>query len=99
MTTVKHAQRGNLREQIAANVRAELARAKIRTSHLPKLVGKSQSYWSRRVLGELPFDTDDLDGLGQLLGVEPRSFLDVESDRSAGSIYFHGNESSHTPAA
>lgn len=89
---------GNHRERIAANVRAELARAQIKVSHLPRLVGGSYSYWSRRVLGELPFDTDHLDALAALVGVDPRVFLAVD-DRSAGNIYFHGNESSHTGEA
>lgn len=99
MTTVKHGLRGvpNLRERIAANVRAELARAQIRPSHLPQLVGGSQSYWSRRINGDLPFDTDNLGVLAGLLKVDMRIFLDVDSDRSAGNIYFHGSESSHTP--
>lgn len=52
-----------------------MARAKIRTNHLPKLIGKSQSYWSRRVNGELPFDTDDLVALADLVGIHPAAFL------------------------
>lgn len=87
---------GNHRERIAANVRAELARAQVKPSHLPKLVGGSQSYWSRRVNGELPFDTDHLADLAALLRVDIRAFLDVDDDRSAGNIYFHGNEFSHS---
>ena len=96
MTNVMHGLRENFRAQIAANVRAELARAQIRPAHLPKLLGKSQPYWHRRVNGQLPFDTDDLAGLATLLGVDPQRFLEVDFDRSAGSIYFHGNTSSHT---
>lgn len=96
MTTIQDAERGNLRERIAANVRAELARVKMPASRLPDKIGKSQSYWSRRVNGDLPFDTDDLYALAELLNVDIRVFLEVDDDRSAGRIYFHGNESSHT---
>jgi len=77
VTTIPSTGWGNIREQIAATVRAELSRAKVRPSHLPALIGKSQSYWSRRVNGELPFDTDDLAGLAGLLNVPMQHFVEV----------------------
>ena len=62
------------RHLVAGNVRAALARAEIRVNNLPKLVGASQPYWQRRTTGELPFSTDDLSILADLLGVDPREF-------------------------
>lgn len=62
------------RNLVAGNVRAALARAEIKVNRLPRLVGASQPYWQRRTSGELPFSTDDLSALADLLGVDPREF-------------------------
>lgn len=72
--------RSTLRSKIAAEVRAELARARISGNRLPGLVGKSQSYWSRRLTGEYAMDVDDLAALAELLGVPVTRFF-AEPDR------------------
>jgi len=67
--------RSTARGRVAASVRGKLAEAKITTNRLPQLLGKSQSYWSRRVNGDIAFDVDDLGQIGDLLGI---SFLVVD---------------------
>lgn len=57
------------RGKVAAEVRAEMARARISGSRLGKMTGKSQAYWSRRITGDVAFDVDDLATLAGLLGV------------------------------
>lgn len=66
---VRMPDRSSARGAIAAEVRAEMARARLSGNKLPRLIGKSQSYWSRRLTGDQPFDTDDLEALAGLLGV------------------------------
>lgn len=63
------------REYVAAEVRAYMARRRITGNQLPGLIGKSQSYWSRRLNGETAFDVDDLAVLGRLLDVDAVVFL------------------------
>jgi hypothetical protein len=60
---------------IANGIRAELARRRLSTNRLPTLLGKSQSYWTRRMDGTQPFDTDDLVALGSLLRMHPAELL------------------------
>lgn len=55
---------------IAANVRAELARRRIRQERLAEALDLSQSAISRRVLGERPFLAHELKIVAKLLGVE-----------------------------
>ena len=45
---------------IASNVRALLGRKRSSQTALAKVLGKSQAAASRRLNGELPFDTDEL---------------------------------------
>lgn len=78
MTVISLPGRTTQPADVAAEVRAQLGRRRVRTNHLPRLIGKSQSYWSRRVNGETPFDTDDLQALADLLGVHPASFWGID---------------------
>ena len=48
------------RQIVASNVRAVLGRKKSNQTALAKVLGKSQAAASRRLSGELPFDTDEL---------------------------------------
>ena len=45
---------------IASNVRAVLGRKRSSQTALAKVIGKSQAAASRRLNGELPFDSDEL---------------------------------------
>lgn len=56
MSTTSH----DARQVIASNVRAMLGRKKSSGSALAKALGKSQAAISRRLNGELAFDTDEL---------------------------------------
>lgn len=78
MTTAAAPDAGARSIDVAAEVRAELARTRVRPNHLPSLLGKSQSYWSRRVNGVTPFDTQDLLALAALLHVHPARFFGVD---------------------
>jgi hypothetical protein len=50
---------------------------KLTTNRLPGLLGKSQSYWHRRISGELPLDVEDLAALAWLLQVPVSRFFDA----------------------
>jgi transcriptional regulator with XRE-family HTH domain len=78
--------RGSLRGAVAGEVRAEMARAKVRTNHLPHLLGNSQSFWSRRVNGEVALDIDDLGQLAALLGVPITRFFATAPDSGDGNV-------------
>lgn len=64
-----------LRAQVAAEVRAELARQRLTQQRIVDKLGRSQAYWSRRVNGEEPFDLDDLASLAALLDVPIGRFI------------------------
>jgi hypothetical protein len=63
------------RVRIADNVNAELARKRYNTRSLPKLLGKSYSYWQRRTSGDLPFDVDELLSIAAVLDVSLETFF------------------------
>lgn len=73
-----------LRVTMAEEIRALLARKRISGVRLATAIGKSQSYVSRRLTGETPFDVDDLEGIARVLGVDITAFLPrPDVDRSA----------------
>jgi transcriptional regulator with XRE-family HTH domain len=72
--------RSTVRGQVAAEVRAELGRNRISVNRLPRALGKSQSYWSRRVTGEQPMDVDDLAALASLMDVPVSKFFGGTSE-------------------
>lgn len=68
----------SLRVAVAAQVRAELARARISGSALARATGKSQSYWARRLSGRVPLDVDDLEVVAAVVGVRITALLPTE---------------------
>lgn len=46
-----------------------MARRRISGTKLAEAIGKSQAYVSRRLTGDTPFDTDDLEVIARTLGV------------------------------
>lgn len=60
---------GQLRQQVAEEVRALMARRRISGVQLAKQIGRSQAYIWRRLSGETPFDVDDLQALAAVLDV------------------------------
>lgn len=75
MTVSPLPERDNIIDAVAGEVRAELGRARIRVSHLPRLLGNSYAYWYRRASGETPIDVNDLYLLAGLLGTTPAGLL------------------------
>lgn len=63
--------------QVADEVRGYLAKRKIATYKIPKLLESKESrgYWQRRISGELPLNMDDLERLAALLGVQIIDFI------------------------
>lgn len=61
--------RRRLREEVAAEVRAKLARERISGSELARQLGWSQSYTTRRLDGRIALDLDDLERIADALGV------------------------------
>lgn len=57
-------------QRVAANVRAEMARRSVTQSDLALTMGRSQHFVSRRLLGKVPFDIDELDQIASQLGVD-----------------------------
>lgn len=60
---------GTARYDVAATVRAHLAVRRISDSALARAIGISQSMMSRRVNGDIAFDTDDLGRIASYLGL------------------------------
>lgn len=60
--------------RVADSVRAELARRKITQTELAEALGMTQPAVSRRMSGAVPFDTEELGRIADLLGV-PMSVL------------------------
>jgi transcriptional regulator with XRE-family HTH domain len=58
-----------LREQVAEEVRALLARRRLNGAKLAEAIGRSEMYVSRRLRAETAFDLDDLQNIAETLGV------------------------------
>lgn len=59
-----------MRERVAEEVRALLARRKMSASELARRLDVTQRYMSRRLTGETAFDADDLGNIAGVLGVD-----------------------------
>ena len=70
MTMPRLARARSLRETTAEEIRTVLARRRMSGVHLAQLIGRSQSYVSRRLTGETPFDLDDVERIADALEVE-----------------------------
>lgn len=64
-----------LRELVAEEVRALLARRQMTGADLAGRIGRSPMYVSRRVRGEVAFDLDDLQRIAEVFGVTPADLL------------------------
>lgn len=65
----------NLRETVAANIRAELGRSRITQSKAAAATRISEAALSKRLNGYLPFDVDQLADIADLVGVTPADLL------------------------
>ena len=68
-------QTASLREYVAEEIRALLARRMANGAKLAAALGKSEMYVSRRLRGETAFDVDDLEKIAGFLGVEVTDLL------------------------
>lgn len=73
----------HLREGVAEEVRALLARKRLAGAKLALAIGKSEMYVSRRLRGETAFDLDDLERIADVLGVAVADLL-PQSARVSG---------------
>jgi len=62
-------------DPVIAAIRAELARKGIRPAALPRLIGNSQAYWSRRLTGDIDLSVSDLRLMADLLRVSVATFF------------------------
>lgn len=60
---------------VASSIRAEMARRDITQQQLAALIGMSQQSLSRRLRGEFPFNTAELNRVGEALDVPAATFL------------------------
>ena len=65
----------NLTEQVAAEVRAYMARRRMTQARLAEVLGLSQSGVSARLAGKVPFRLDELEKVADALGVHPVRLL------------------------
>lgn len=64
-----------LRETVAGEVRARMARKRVRQVDLAEVLGMSQPSLSQRLTGRYPFTVDELDRLAQFFDVEPADLI------------------------
>lgn len=73
----------SITELVAANVRAEIGRQSLTGTELARRVGLTQPAMSRRLLGRVPFNTDELEAVALGLGVELSQLLGTDAKASA----------------
>jgi transcriptional regulator with XRE-family HTH domain len=79
--------RASLRQSVAGEVRAHLARRRLSGRQAALRLGWTQPYMSRRLTGDVPFDVADLEAIGDLLGVRPEVFfLGPDDDEEAPGV-------------
>lgn len=84
-TATRSGERSTLREAVAEEIRAALARRRMSASALARALGKSQTYVWRRLSGETAFDTDDLEAIAGALRVPVVELL-PETVRQASHV-------------
>ena len=68
-------ERSSLPHDVAAEVRAHLARQRLSGRQAAMRLGWTQPYMSRRLTGEIPFDVADLEAIANLLGIPATAFF------------------------
>lgn len=63
-----------------------MARRRTSAVQLGREIGKSQSYMSRRLTGETPFDIDDLEAIARALDVPVPQLLGTTRQKYAESV-------------
>lgn len=70
---------GQLRDQVAEEVRVWLARRKMSGAELARRLGRSQTFIAKRLDGRQAFDVDDLEQVGHILGVSAADLISRSS--------------------
>lgn len=65
-----------IHENIAGEVRAELARRRLTGRKIARALGMSEVYVSRRLTGQVPFNVNDLSAIAELLDVPISRFFE-----------------------
>lgn len=65
----------SLRQRVAAEVRAEMARRRVSQSELARRLGEGQPWVNRRVNGDVALDLDDLERISEALDAPITAFL------------------------
>lgn len=65
----------DIRDTLAANIRAEMARKGITQEQVAARLGVSQPQISRRLAGEITFDVIEISRIAELVGVTPAELL------------------------
>ena len=60
---------------VAGEVRAAMGRRAVRAAELARRLGRSQTWVSQRLNGNVALDTDDLEAVSAALGVSPQQLL------------------------
>lgn len=68
-----------LRNRVATEVRAELGRQRRSQSWLARQAGMGQTAVSRRLIGEVPMDLDELERFSSILNVPISRFLGFQA--------------------
>jgi Helix-turn-helix domain len=76
MVTSDNESKPPLREAIAAEIRAHMARQRRSGRSVAFELGWKQAYMSRRLTGATPFTLDDLEALADVLGMPMRTLLE-----------------------
>jgi transcriptional regulator with XRE-family HTH domain len=73
-----------VRQSVAAEVRAMLARKRISTREAARRMGVSQWWLQRRVTGEIPFDVGEITAVADLLDTPVETFFAGTAELNAG---------------
>ncbi len=65
----------DLRDTVAREVRAEMARRGLSQDALAKMLGERQWWVSKRLTRKIPFGIEDLDRIAQALDLPPEHFM------------------------
>lgn len=68
-------QPSRLSDRVAAEVRANMARARMTQTDLALALGLTQSAVSKRLRGKIAFSVDELEKIADVLGVHPATLL------------------------
>ncbi len=74
-----------LRQAIAEAVRVEMARRRWSQRTLAEATGLSQSYIARRMTGQMPWTTDDLEQIASAMSVSLSALLPADSASTAAA--------------